>query len=114
MHTIPPANNLKSLANLEQELCHLAKVDRATGMGTTVLNFFDLPPAPTQDFAALLLCGWAEPDDELLLPVFRIPNHGRDEHDFPWLTDEPVPGVAAVIDDVVEGFENSWRCRMSW
>jgi hypothetical protein len=46
MHTVPPANNLKSLANLKQELCHLAKVDRSTAMGTTVLNFFDLPPAP--------------------------------------------------------------------
>jgi hypothetical protein len=25
------------------------------------LEFFRSPPAPTQDFAALLLCGWAEP-----------------------------------------------------
>jgi hypothetical protein len=33
----------------------------------------------------------------------------RDGHDFPWLIDERVPGVAAVIDDVVEGFENSVR-----
>src|SRR6266700_1068103 len=28
-----------------------------------------------------------------------------DGHDFPGLIDEGVPGVAAVIDDVVEGFE---------
>src|SRR5262249_31860772 len=32
-----------------------------------------------------------------------------DGHDFPRLIDEGVPGVAAVIDDVVEGFENSVR-----
>jgi len=32
-----------------------------------------------------------------------------DGHDFPRLIDERVPGVAAVIDDVVEGFENSVR-----
>ena len=29
----------------------------------------------------------------------------RDGHDFPWLVNESVPGVAAVVDDVVEGFE---------
>jgi hypothetical protein len=33
----------------------------------------------------------------------------RDGHDFPRPLDERVPGVAAVIDDVVEGFENSVR-----
>jgi hypothetical protein len=32
-----------------------------------------------------------------------------DGHDFPWLIDEGVPGVAAVIDDVVEGFEDAVR-----
>jgi hypothetical protein len=32
-----------------------------------------------------------------------------DGHDFPGLIDEGVPGVAAVIDDVVEGFEDSVR-----
>jgi hypothetical protein len=32
-----------------------------------------------------------------------------DGHDFPRLIDERVPGVAAMIDDVVEGFENSVR-----
>src|SRR6516165_2992105 len=32
-----------------------------------------------------------------------------DGHDFPRLIDEGVPGVAAVIYDVVEGFENSVR-----
>ena len=30
-------------------------------------------------------------------------------HDFPGLIDERVPGVAAVIDDVVEGFEDTVR-----
>jgi hypothetical protein len=30
-----------------------------------------------------------------------------DRHDFPGLIDEGVPGVAAVIDNVVEGFEDS-------
>ena len=33
----------------------------------------------------------------------------RDGHDFPRLIDKRVPGVAAVIDDVVERFENSVR-----
>jgi hypothetical protein len=33
----------------------------------------------------------------------------RDGHDLPRLIDERVPGVAAVIDDVVEGFEDSVR-----
>src|SRR5262249_18666114 len=33
----------------------------------------------------------------------------RNGHDFPRLIDERVPSVAAVIDDVVEGFENSVR-----
>ena len=32
-----------------------------------------------------------------------------DGHDFPRLIDERVPGVAAMIDYVVEGFENSVR-----
>jgi hypothetical protein len=31
----------------------------------------------------------------------------RDGHDLPWLVDESVPGVATVIDNVVEGFEDS-------
>ena len=30
-------------------------------------------------------------------------------HDFPGLVDERVPGVAAVIDDVVEGLEDAVR-----
>jgi hypothetical protein len=29
-----------------------------------------------------------------------------DGHDAPWLTDEVVPGEAAVVDDVVVGFED--------
>ena len=37
------------------------------------------------------------------------PIAARDGHDFPRLIDERVPGVAAVIDYVVEGFENSVR-----
>lgn len=32
-----------------------------------------------------------------------------DGHDFPGLIDEGVPGIAAVIDDVVEGFEDTVR-----
>ena len=30
-----------------------------------------------------------------------------DGHDFPRLVDQGVPGVAAVIDDVIEGFEDA-------
>jgi hypothetical protein len=30
----------------------------------------------------------------------------RDADDFPGLFDEGIPGIAAVIDDVVEGFED--------
>ncbi len=30
-----------------------------------------------------------------------------DGHDFPWLIDECVPSIAAVVDDVVEGFEDA-------
>jgi hypothetical protein len=30
-------------------------------------------------------------------------------HDLPGLVDERVPGVAAVIDDIVEGFEDAVR-----
>jgi hypothetical protein len=40
-----------------------------------------------------------------------------DGHDFPGLIDEGVPGIAAVIDDVVEGFENTVRqpfCRTNY
>jgi hypothetical protein len=50
-----------------------AKFDRRRAMGTDGLKFFRLPPS---GFAALPLRGRAEPDDELLLPVFRLPNHG--------------------------------------
>ncbi len=32
-----------------------------------------------------------------------------DGHDAPGLIDEFVPGAAAMIDDVVVGFEESWR-----
>jgi hypothetical protein len=45
MHTIPPANNLKSLANLNRELCHLAKVDRAAGRAVLHRKIFRCPPA---------------------------------------------------------------------
>ncbi len=34
------------------------------------------------------------------------PIAARDGHDFPRLIDERVPSVAAVVDDIVEGFEN--------
>jgi hypothetical protein len=33
------------------------------------------------------------------------PIAASDGHDFPRLVDERVPGEAAVIDDIVEGFE---------
>src|SRR5437763_15535869 len=35
-----------------------------------------------------------------------------DGEDFPWLGDEGIPGVAAVIESVVEGFENAVRERV--
>jgi hypothetical protein len=34
------------------------------------------------------------------------PIAARDGHDLPGLIDERVPGVAAVVDDIVEGFED--------
>ena len=37
------------------------------------------------------------------------PVAASDGHDFPGLIDEGIPGVAAVIDNVVEGFEDSVR-----
>src|SRR5262249_48372285 len=49
-----------------------------------------------------------------LIPILRLPTcdcpiAAGDGHDFPRLIHERVPGVAAVIDDVVEGFENPVR-----
>ena len=35
-----------------------------------------------------------------------LPSRACDGHDFPRLIDEGVPSVAAVIDDIVEGFED--------
>jgi hypothetical protein len=37
------------------------------------------------------------------------PLAASDGHNFPGLIDEDVPGIAAVIDDIVEGFEDSVR-----
>jgi hypothetical protein len=37
----------------------------------------------------------------------RTQSRWGDGHDFPGLVDEGVPGVAAVIDDVVEGLEDA-------
>ena len=37
------------------------------------------------------------------------PVASRDGHNLPGLVDECVPSVAAVVDDIVEGFENSVR-----
>jgi len=31
----------------------------------------------------------------------------RDQHDFPGLVNQRVPGIAAVVDDIVEGFEGA-------
>src|SRR5258708_39910066 len=45
----------------------------------------------------------------LRLSDLRRPIAAGDGHDFPRLIDERVPSVAAVIDDIVEGFENSVR-----
>ena len=39
----------------------------------------------------------------------RKPNRVDDCHDFLGLGDERVPGVAAVIDDILEGFEDAVR-----
>jgi len=39
----------------------------------------------------------------------ECPIAAGDGHDFPGLVDERVPGVAAVVDDVVEGFEDTVR-----
>jgi hypothetical protein len=46
-----------------------------------------------------------------LIPILTLSDPGcpvaaGDGHDFPRLIDEGVPGVAAVIDDIVEGFED--------
>jgi hypothetical protein len=30
-----------------------------------------------------------------------------DGHHAPWLIDEPVPGIAAMVDEVVVGFEDA-------
>ena len=38
--------------------------------------------------------------------TYDYPVAACDGHDFPRLIDKRVPGVAAVVDDVVEGFEN--------
>src|SRR6516162_2116344 len=45
----------------------------------------------------------------LAIAVLLAVNAARNGHDFPRLIDKRVPGVAAVIDDVVEGFESSVR-----
>ncbi len=37
------------------------------------------------------------------------PLTGSDRHDFPGLVDETVPGVAAVVEDIVVGLEDSVR-----
>ena len=37
------------------------------------------------------------------------PSAHADGHDAPWLADEVVPGEAAVVDDVVVGFEDPVR-----
>jgi hypothetical protein len=57
----------------------------------TVLNFFDRPPAPLKRFAALPLRGWPSRRAMDMISTAEI--------------DERDPDGAAVIDDVVEGFE---------
>ena len=48
-----------------------------------------------------------------LIPPLKLTDDGpvaaSDGHDFPGLIDEGIPGVAAVTDNVVEGFEDSVR-----
>jgi hypothetical protein len=45
-----------------------------------------------------------------LIPILRLsggcPIAAGDGHDFPGLVDKLVPGVAAVVDDIVEGIED--------
>jgi hypothetical protein len=72
-------------------------------MGTTVLNFVDLPPAPTQDSRRCCFAVGQNRTMSFSSLSSGYPITARDEHDFPWLTE------AAVIDDVFEGFENSVR-----
>src|SRR6266508_4650658 len=43
------------------------------------------------------------------LVTYARPIAARDGHDLPGLIDKRVPGVAAVVDDVVEGFEDTVR-----
>jgi metal-dependent hydrolase (beta-lactamase superfamily II) len=55
---------------------------------------------------------WPPPTPGRLADRLRAdccPVASRDGHDFPGLVGECVPGVAAVVDDIVEGFENSVR-----
>ena len=37
----------------------------------------------------------------------NCPVSTRDRHDFPGLVNQRVPGIAAVVDDIVEGFEDA-------
>jgi hypothetical protein len=49
------------------------------------------------------LAGQFNLDPEYIIPILKS---GRDRHGFPGLINQRVPGTAAVVDDVVEGFED--------
>jgi putative phosphoesterase len=72
--------------------------------GTDDLEFFHLPPAPLNGSGRCPLCSWPEPDDGLLLPVFRQPNRAREGHNFP----RADRCCFRRGGSVVEGFENSF------
>src|SRR5262245_16543737 len=62
----------------------------------------------------MIFLGYDHEHSLWIIPILRLSTYGcpiaaRDGHDFPRLIDKRIPGVAAVIDDVVEGFENSVR-----
>src|SRR5262249_39520215 len=62
----------------------------------------------------MIFLGYDHEHSLWIIPILRLSTYGcpiaaRDGHDFPRLIDKRIPGVAAVIDDVVEGFENSAR-----
>jgi hypothetical protein len=66
-------------------------------------------------------CGRTAPDDERKHLTQRLhvknqssdrvtddcPFTAGDRHDFPWLVDQRVPGVATVIDDIVKLFKDA-------
>ena len=65
---------------------------------------------PGLDLIAELLVGLAVfPLIPILTMIDRRSPNRDDGHNFPWLINERVPGEAAVIDNLVERFEDSVR-----